>query len=219
MNRRGFFSFLPGAAVGVAAAATVKAEAKPAIPPEVVRYDRGGHRCPKCDSPCFHMRTVYEVDSTFIHAGERWVRPTPHRAVRATSRAAFGAGKSGRERCRQRHDHQARREAARGEARPGLSALRDLPLCAVHGLREDGSRSSSATAMGRIVPGVHRHRLRVPNGLPETRTLIASAARSIRSGRTSCASPSSTDGRGRHRDKPCALPRAVMPLLLSRVVV
>jgi hypothetical protein len=59
MNRRGFFSFLPGAAVGVAAAATVKAEAKPAIPPEVVRYDNSGIRCPNCDSPCFHMKPTY----------------------------------------------------------------------------------------------------------------------------------------------------------------
>jgi hypothetical protein len=92
MDRRRFFSFLPGAAVGVAAAATVKAEAKPAIPPEVVRSDTGGHRCPKCDSPCFHMRIVYEVDSTFIHASERWVRPTPHRSVARHVPSCFWCG-------------------------------------------------------------------------------------------------------------------------------
>jgi len=49
MNRRSFFSFLPSAAVGVAAVASIKPEpvaAAPTVPPpNYIRSDPSGYRC------------------------------------------------------------------------------------------------------------------------------------------------------------------------------
>jgi hypothetical protein len=93
VNRRGFFSFLPGAAVGVAVAASIKPEpvaakvepvAPTVPPPNYVRSDPSGYRC-RCGSHLHHFVTGHHGGHThgFAH-----MNVYPHNHVHAYTVAA-----------------------------------------------------------------------------------------------------------------------------------
>jgi hypothetical protein len=67
VNRRSFFSFLPSAAVGVAAVASIKPEpvaAAPTVPPpNYIRSDPSGYRC-NCGSHLHHFGTGHHGEHT-----------------------------------------------------------------------------------------------------------------------------------------------------------
>lgn len=67
MNRRGFFSFLPAAAIGVAAGVSLRAEASapPAPAPNVVRSSPE-HKC-ACGSHLHHFVPVSDLGHTHAH--------------------------------------------------------------------------------------------------------------------------------------------------------